>query len=258
MATFTATTRVPTRPLSYANKEMAYRKELMIDYTNGLIYVVDENGNIIDVSQSVYEKLITYGDISTTGDNITIEVPNPDNPNETIQVTIQEEILTILTQIDAINTNIEEIKNLITQMQADIEALKAGIGDGSGSGGSIDPSTIITDATHQFLTQTQIDNLQNKVSVTEKIVSISTSSISGSSAPYTCTVTCEGLNPNYPSPLLDISYTNDTFSTNEAEEDAFYNIYRCKITTANQATIYFREKPTVNFNVRFVIYTPGI
>ena len=58
MPAFTATTRVPTRPLSYANKDMAYRKELMIDYTNGLIYVVDENGTIIDVTQSVYENLI--------------------------------------------------------------------------------------------------------------------------------------------------------------------------------------------------------
>ena len=38
---FTATSRVPTRPLSYANKEKAYRKELLVDYTNGMIYVIE-------------------------------------------------------------------------------------------------------------------------------------------------------------------------------------------------------------------------
>ena len=72
------------------------------------------------------------------------------------------------------------------------------------------------------------------------------------------TVAVAGVHPDYPSPILDISYTNDLYATNEQEEDAFFNIYRCKITTANEATIYFREKPEIQFNVRFVIFTPGL
>jgi hypothetical protein len=71
------------------------------------------------------------------------------------------------------------------------------------------------------------------------------------------TLTVAGLNPDYPAPLLDISYTNDEYSDNETEEDSFYAIQRCKITAKNTAILYFREKPSTNFNVRFVIYTPG-
>ena len=244
MPAFTATTRVPTRPLSYANKDMAYRKELMIDYTNGLIYVVDENGDIIDVTQSVYENLIKNYEIGT-GDTIIVKVPNPDGEGE-IEITLQQSITEILQEIEVIKQNIEEIRKII-------EELSPGSGEIS-----IDAGDIITDATHQFVTQTQLANMAKKVHIDEKIVSINVASISGSVAPYTLTVSVAGLNPSYPSPLLDISYTNDVFSTNEAEEDAFYTIQRCKITTANEATIYFREKPTTNFNVRFVIYTPGI
>lgn len=249
MAAFTATSRVPTRPLSYAYKDMAYRKELMIDYTNGMIYVVDENGNIIDISQTVYETLVDRGDVNN-GDSINVSVPNPNNPDEMIEITIQESITNILADIDTINSNIEKIQKIVDE-------LSAGMDDGSGDI-TIDASKIVTDATHRFITDTQLSSMSSKVSITEKIVTINPTNISGSAAPYTCTVSCAGLNPDYPSPLLDISYSNDLYATNEEEEDAFYCIQRCKISTANEATIYFREIPSISFNIRFQIYTPGL
>ena len=40
MATqFQATTRLPFRPLSYENVELAYNRELIADYTNGNLYL---------------------------------------------------------------------------------------------------------------------------------------------------------------------------------------------------------------------------
>ena len=244
MAQFTATTRVPTRPLSYANKDMAYRKELIVDYTNGMIYVVDENGNLIDVSEQVYIKLVQNGDIGSG--SITVIVPNPDNPSEDLEISLQEAITDILSKIDAINDNIskiQEIVNIFTNEDGEIE---------------INASDIVTDATHMFITQAQLNAMQKKVSMSEVTVTINPSSISGSSAPYVITVAVAGVHPNYPAPILDIAYSNDLYATNEQEEDAFFNIYRCKITTANEATIYFREKPTISFKVRFVIFTPGL
>ena len=244
MPQFTATTRVPTRPLSYANREMAYRKELVVDYTYGLIYVVDENGNLIDISQKVYEKLVENGDIGSG--NITVVVPNPDNPEEDLIISLQEAITDILSKIDAISDNIEkiqEIVNIFTNEEGEIE---------------ISAGDIVTDATHQFVTQLQLQQMAQKVSMSEVIVTINPANVSGSSAPYVATVAVAGVHPDYPAPILDISYTNDLHATNEQEEDAFFNIYRCKITTANEATIYFREKPEIQFNVRFVIFTPGL
>ena len=244
---FTATTRVPTRPLSYANRDMAYRKELVVDYTYGLIYVVDENGNLIDISQKVYEKLVENGDIGSG--NITVVVPNPDNPedeSDTIIVSLQEAITDILSQLDVIKGNMEQIQEIVKLFTNESGEIEISAGD------------IVTDATHQFVTQLQLQQMAQKVSMSEVIVTINPDNVSGSSAPYVATVAVAGVHPNYPPPILDISYTNDLYATNEEEEDAFYTIYRCKITTANEATIYFREKPSISFNVRFVIFTPGL
>ena len=104
---FTATSRVPTRPLSYANKEMAYRKELLVDYTNGMIYVIDENGNEHSITQQVYEMLIANGDLA--GD-IQIELPGG------VVVTIQEALTSILTDLYNIKNNIDEIKKIIDEL----------------------------------------------------------------------------------------------------------------------------------------------
>ena len=49
---FTATARIPTRPLSYSNSSMANKKELLVDWTNHKIYISDANGNIVEASGS--------------------------------------------------------------------------------------------------------------------------------------------------------------------------------------------------------------
>ena len=49
---FTATARIPTRPLSYSNSSMANKKELLVDWTNHKIYISDANGNIVEATGS--------------------------------------------------------------------------------------------------------------------------------------------------------------------------------------------------------------
>lgn len=238
----TATSRVPTRPLSYANKEMAYRKELLVDYTNGMIYVIDENGNEHNVSQQVYEMLVENGDI--TGD-IEITIPDESGEGETI-VTIQEAVTNILTDIESIQSNITQIEELIEKLTNEEGDL------------SIDASNIVQDATHRFLTDVQISNLQEKVSIIETTITINPEDVSGSVAPYSCVKTLSGADPSYPAPLVDIAYTNDVFEDNEAEEEEWYKLHRCIINQANQVTITFKEKPTRAFQMRFQIKVPGI
>lgn len=284
MAKFTANTRVPTRPLSYENRNMAYNKELMIDYKTGLIYVVDENGNIIDVSKPVYEKLLADGNIK---DGIVVEIPNPDNPDETIIVTIQESITAIISRIEVVESNIETIRKKLDSItfddsgniQIDIDDIETSTGRQfvtqeqltalnklisffiSNGSVVVKASSVTQDATHRFVTDTQIANMGKKATVTDVIVSIALANIgthTDNDIPYKCTVNCTGLDPSYPAPILDISYTDNVFENNEKEEDSFYCISRCTITEKNKANIYFREMPTTAFKVRFQIYTPGI
>ena len=241
MADFSATSRVPTRPLSYANKDMAYRKELLVDYTNGLIYVIDENGNEHDVSKQVYEYLVQSGDVSKV-----VTVVIPDGQGGTTTVTIEEAITYVLEQIDAVNKNMEGINKLVEKMIDDSGEV------------AVDPSTIVQDATHRFLTDAQISKIQEKITIVEKVITIAPGDIIGSEAPYNCVKAVEGLNPSYPAPTIDIKYTNNVFADNEKEEDAYYTIHRCQILAANEATFTFKNKPETAFQVLFQIKVPGI
>lgn len=241
MAEFTATSRVPTRPLSYANKAMAYRKELLVDYTNGMIYIIDENGNEHNVSEQVYSQLIEKGDIT---DNIQVSIP--DGSGGTTNVTIEEAFNQVINDVDSIKNNITEINKIIEQLTSESGDLE------------INASDIVTDATHQFITQTQLDNLQQKVTIVEKVVTINPDDIIGTEAPYNCVKAVEGLDPSYPAPTIDIKYTDDVYENNNKEEDAYYCIHRCKILTANEATFEFKEKPETAFQVLFQIKVPGI
>lgn len=322
MATFEANSRVPTRPLSYANKHMASKKELMVDYDTGLIYIVDTNGNVFDVSVQIYDKIIASGDVSTPDSDIAIT--DPSDPSKTIEITIREGLYQSLSEIESIKTNISTIKtNLeksidavdkkvdntnstittiqttiesiqqsvaqvntrvddsnkkissnetaigninqnITDINGDISSIKTDIEDIHQDITDLDTKTnalpaanITTDSTHQFVTSTQKTNLEKKVTVTEKIVDISVAGITGTEAPYTCEISVPGLNPDYPSPIVDIAYT-DSFSDNESFEDSFYLMYRCSITEVGKATLYFKEIPPNDFRLKFQIYTPGI
>ena len=64
MATqFEATTRLPFRPLSYENVDMAYNRELIADYTTGNLYLKDDNGEIIDLTEKISQLIIESGDL---------------------------------------------------------------------------------------------------------------------------------------------------------------------------------------------------
>lgn len=268
MAEFNANARVPTRPLSYENVAMAYRKEFIVDYHTGLLYICDVDGNIIDVTAAIYNALLQNGDIGK-GDNITIVIPNPENPPEDpskpdpddtdhwIIVNLQAKLLEILQDLDIIKNNLKEINNLITKIIKKDENGKPVKDENGDYIPEIPAPYIVQDATHRFLTDIQINNLQKKVEIIERIVSIQPSDVTGTVAPLSCTKPCTGVDPSYPSPHIYVSYTGDSIDSNDTEDSYFNNIQRVFINSANQLTITFRAKPAGPFNMKVQIFKPG-
>ena len=237
---FEATTRIPTRPLSYANKDMAYNKELMIDYTNGNVYVKDENGVIHDISQTITQIIKEDPDFS---DEITVVIPDESGTGEQI-VSINAAITQLIQQIKDQQTTIDQQQTAIDNMQNVID----GITGDTGGDIQIKPGDIIVDANHQFVTNQQLTEIADKIHLKYVTVTLSSSGWTGSSAPYTQTVTCTGATANMARPTIDIDHSSESYSTAMDTEDAWCNIYRA-VTGANQITFYASEKPTVNISV---------
>ena len=97
MNEFTATSRIPTRPLSYENKDLVEKEEILVDYTNHKIYVCDTNGEIHDITAEISSTVISSSITDTiekdptivTGVQITL-------PNGDI-VTIEQALINALT-----------------------------------------------------------------------------------------------------------------------------------------------------------------
>lgn len=89
--------------------------------------------------------------------------------------------------------------------------------------------------------------LSDKASVETYTVSVPTTSWSGTSAPYTKTISVSGV-LSTDTPIVDI-VPSTTYSTAKSQLEAFSKVYR--ITTAtNSITIYTTEKPTTRFSIQ--------
>lgn len=53
---YTAGSRIPVRPLSIDNKNLALPKELIIDYENSKIYICNMDGEIIDITAKILDQ----------------------------------------------------------------------------------------------------------------------------------------------------------------------------------------------------------
>ena len=81
---FLAKSRIPTRPLSYANSSLAVRKELLVDWENHKIYISDINGNIVEVtgSDSGGSSVFTGATESANGTSGSVPAPNAGEQNK--------------------------------------------------------------------------------------------------------------------------------------------------------------------------------
>lgn len=67
--------RIPVVPLDYNERSRAVKKELIVDYVNGKIFTVDDNGNLIDLTSKLAEYLAEHG-IEVDINNIFLTIKN--------------------------------------------------------------------------------------------------------------------------------------------------------------------------------------
>lgn len=240
MATqFEAKTRLPFRPLSYENVDLAYERELIADYTTGNLYLKDDNGDIIDLSEKISQTIIESGDIAQY---LNVTYTGFDGQEKTV----------------TINAAVIDIVNKVKEQQEVIEAIT---GDESGSSTvtiQIKPGQIVVDENHRFVTDTQLNEIAQKVSITEVICTVPKIGWIGSSAPYTQTVACQGALENMPRPTIDINHTSsESYDDAMTADDNWCYIYRAT-TGANTITLYASEKPEVDLSVFVQMKLPGL
>ena len=240
---FEATTRLPTRPLSYANVDMAFNKELIVDYTNGNVYVKGEDGVVHDISTSIANIVIQSPALT---DSLKVTYNNLDGSEVT--VTINEAIVDLVAGIKANKEKLDQHDKVITSITS-----------GSSSGGVtiiINPEDIQTYENHQFVTTTQLTEIANKISLDYKTVTLTTAGWSGSAAPYTQTVACSGLTADM-HPTVDVVSTSGNYDNDSKASDAWCNIYGA-VAAADSITFYASDKPDVNINVLVEIKKTGL
>lgn len=225
---FKAQSRIPTRPLSYENIDQAFNKELIVDYKTGDIYVKDDAGEIHNISASIANTILSSGELSKY---LSVTYTGFDGTEKT--VTIDKAIVDLVNQIKSQQSVIDEIT-------------------GKSSGGSttviIQPGQVVQDQTHQFVTNTQLTEISNKVSINDVVVTLLASSWIGSAAPYTQSVSCAGAKANMARPTVDINHTDsETYENAMKADDAWCYIYRAK-TGDNMITFYASEKPEVDIS----------
>ena len=242
MATrFKATTRLPFRPLSYENVDLAYNRELIADYTNGNLYLKDDQGQIVDLSEKISQTIIESGQIS---EYLNVTYIGFDGEQTTVQI----------------NAAIIDLVNKIKEQQKVIDAIT---GEDSGGGGTsvniqIKPGQIVVDENHQFVTNQQLNELAQKVSIKDVQCLLPATGWIGSAAPYYQTVACQGALETMPRPTIDINHTSsESYENAMTAEDNWCYIYRA-VTGANTITVYASEKPEVDLSFIVQLKLPGL
>lgn len=93
------TGRIPCRPLSFENRDLALKKEFIIDYINHRAYTTDSEGNIHDITANVSEIVDSVVEEFTN---------NPDKFNQ-IQIEIDGEQVSVISAITDTSTKVKDI-----------------------------------------------------------------------------------------------------------------------------------------------------
>lgn len=290
MAEFVAMSRVPTRPLSYENVDMAVPKELIIDYTNANIYVKDTNGIVHDITGSIATEISNQikQDPSIIIDSIKIPITDPDS-GEITQIAIDQALIRTITRVTNLESSIEQLTPDVNTLKSTVEehsndinniktnlstvtqnleetdktvtALKNAMVKNDESGNPIvevNPTDIKTDESHQFVTQEQlgkIDQIDNKVEVSYKKVTVPISSWTGEAAPYSASIVAAWATATMNPPIMDL-ICSSYYETAKKEIEG-YQIYRAA-TSDGSITLYNNEKPEVDLTLLFELKIPVV
>lgn len=113
--TYSASSRIPVRPLSYENKNLALPKELLMDYTNAKIYICDISGNIIDITTKMLDQtneMIKENLKSAETEAVVRDIDITLSDGSI--VTIESGIVELFRRISSTNENLKNFQDSIT------------------------------------------------------------------------------------------------------------------------------------------------
>lgn len=221
---FTAFARIPTRPLSMDNKDLAEPKELLADYVNHELYICDVDGSIVNVTASVTtvvnEVMKNINSNPTIVTDAEIELPSGE------KVTIESGLIDAITKIEELQDSLGLIKDELGNI-----VLK------------IDPDDIVESNEKQFVSSNEKTSWDNKAEIIQMNATILSGSsnwtATDSSAPYTQTVNIADMKASY-YPIVDIVLSDD-YDTAMRQLTSYSYIY--KIITYDGSIKVFASSP---------------
>lgn len=239
---FSAKGRIPCRPLSYENASLALPKEIVVDYENGVIYICQEDGTLIDIGQAIKEAIMEDPDFAQ---DISVELPDGTVISlETMVINTTNDLNELK---DALGYTKDPVTGEITFSLLDQFAKKDEHGEWIIT---INPTNIITDTTHQFVTETQI-NEWNKSTHSETIVTtIPTTGWveGGTTAPYKLELTVNSITGD-DQPIIDIYLSGKSYEESKSLLSAWANIFRI-MTDNKKLIIYATSIPELSIPIQ--------
>lgn len=236
---FEAKARIPTRPLDFANKDLAFDRELLVDYTNHAVYIY-VNGEFHDITSDVTsvvnEVIKKLQEDPTLLQEIFI--------NEDNQQTIINNVNITLENGDVVSLN-EAITDALKRIE-DLEQFFDFTYDEEGNITNINIKVEATDVEEteekQFVSQEEKEKWDDKADIFRITATImgGTSAWEGSKEPYTQVVNIpEILESDYP--VVDV-VLSEVYQTAMDQLNSYAYIY--KILTFDGYIKVFASNPT--------------
>ena len=232
-----------------------------------MIYVSDENMDLISVAEQVYRYLLEEGDLTDFIANFVVKIPKPgfdtDNPPDINNPEDDDKFNKVVLPAGIFQAflDIEIIRNNLKALQDSFGDIIDKLNKDSNGEIQIHPNNIKQDTLHQFLTQDQINCIARKVEIIEHVVAVVPGNIKGAgtdASPYTCDIALAGADPDYPSPDMCISYTAQDDATRNSNLSGYSCIKRFQILEKNKGKLTFTTRPTQTFNVAVRLFVPGL
>lgn len=238
MAEFTATARIPCRPLSYDNKDLAEPKELLVDYSTGNVWVSKVDGTLVDIGTAVKEIILEYiKEDPEFGGSITINI---DGVPVELQVIVAQNANNIKILFEALgyyeDPETHEPKFDLLDKIANYDPETGDITI------NISADNITETDDKQFVSQEEKDKIAKAThpEIIKATILGGASAWTGSTAPYMQKVTVEGIKES-DTPVVDITLP-EIYETVQKQLDSWAYVY--KILTYDGYIMVYASEPT--------------
>lgn len=227
---FEAHARIPTRPLSYANKELAQENEILVDYEENQIYVY-HNGEFHNITAKMQE--VIQGVIDAMEKDPTI-LQNIFNKSEDGSVIFGDINITLVSgDVVTLKEGLSGAITDIAQVKSDIKKLEEGLGITRDELGQIKKveittTTIKESEEKQFVSKTDKEIWAGKADIFEMEAIIKSGTANWTStngaAPFTQEIAIANILSS-DNPIIDI-IMSDSYDTAMNQLNNYAHVYR--------------------------------